>query len=164
MIDVAVLAAVYAVFFYRKWAAGGTKKLFLNTVMYIYLSFVLYFTLMPIIANIPNIRLHGAWRGINMIPFVDYRAGRRGALRQLRLNVLLMMPFGFLLPQVRKCGLPRVFIYTAALSLIIELIQPLFFRAFDITDIITNTIGGIAGYAVYFILRPLIDKIMSRMK
>ncbi len=43
---------------------------------------------------------------------------------------------------------------TAALSLSVELLQPLInaARSADITDVITNTAGGLIGYAVYAII------------
>ena len=46
---------------------------------------------------------------------------------------------------------------TAALSLGIELLQPLInaSRSADITDLITNSIGGAVGYGIYALLRPV---------
>ena len=46
---------------------------------------------------------------------------------------------------------------TAALSLGIELLQPLInaARSADITDLITNTVGGAVGYSGYVLLRPV---------
>ena len=56
IIDFVALALLYVFVFLRKWKGKGT--LFVNTLMYIYLSFVLYFTLMPIIISIPSILNH----------------------------------------------------------------------------------------------------------
>ncbi len=51
-------------------------------------------------------------------------------------------------------------------SLAIESIQLLYCwgavsnrRIFDVTDLITNTAGGLAGYIVFRILRPLLVRI-----
>ena len=49
LIDFAVLALLYIFVFFRKWKIKGNDVLLVNTLMYIYLSFVLYFTLMPVI-------------------------------------------------------------------------------------------------------------------
>ncbi len=56
--------------------------------------------------------------------------------------------------------------YTFLLSFSIELLQPLIngFRSSDITDIITNTIGGIIGYIMYLIFRPITTKILNYIK
>ena len=58
--------------------------------------------------------------------------------------------FGFLFPLIKKenIKLPKVILYTFLLSLSIELLQPLIngFRSADITDLITNVLGGVIGY------------------
>ncbi len=87
-------------------------------------------------------------------------------MRQILLNVLMMIPFGFLLPVIKKCRLWRCIMYTFLLSLIIELLQPLIndYRSADITDLITNTIGGLVGYLLYLVLRQFVDVIFSKAK
>ncbi|MGI6706765.1 MAG: VanZ family protein [Clostridia bacterium] len=44
--------------------------------------------------------------------------------------------------------------------------QPLIsgFRAADITDLITNTIGGLSGYLLYLVFKPVINKMMAHLK
>ena len=58
LVDFVILAILYICIFYRKWKTNGKDVLLINTVMYIYLSFVLYFTLMPIITSLPFIFNH----------------------------------------------------------------------------------------------------------
>ena len=43
LVDFIVLAAAYVFVFYRKWKLKGKDILFLNTVMYVYLSFFIIF-------------------------------------------------------------------------------------------------------------------------
>lgn len=43
---------------------------------------------------------------------------------------------------------------TFLFSLGIEVLQPLFLRSGDITDLITNTFGGFIRYVICFIFRP----------
>ena len=50
--------------------------------MYIYLSLVLFFTLMPIIASIPFILNH-PYTPMNLIPFVAILMGRGDFVRQV---------------------------------------------------------------------------------
>ena len=146
LIDFGVLIIIYCLKFYKKWKSEGKDILLTNTIMYIYLSFVLYFTLMPIISSLPFIFNH-PYTPMNLIPFIDVTFGRGDFVRQVGLNVIMTIPFGVLLPLVKKenAKLLKVIFYTFLLSLSIEILQPLIdgFRSSDITDIITNVIGGI---------------------
>lgn len=165
IIDFIVLTILYAVIFFYKWRARGKAKLIANTLMYIYISLVLYVTLMPIIVSLPFIFNH-PYTPMNLIPFGDYISGRGDTVRQILLNVIMMMPFGFLLPVVKKKNILSCIFWTFCFSLGIELTQPLIngFRAADITDLITNTIGGFLGYLLYLVFKPLIIKIMTHLK
>ena len=90
---------------------------------------------------------------ISLIPFVN------GILHSDYLNVVMFIPLGFFLPlmwrkyhngfEIIKLGF--------YLSLFIELSQ-LFtrFRATDINDLITNTIGAAVGWSIYFVFSKLL--------
>ena len=106
---------------------------------------------------------HG-YRAMDLDPFDDLLYNRRDAMREIILNVIMMIPFGILFPLVSRTKshlFLRTILLTFLLSLTIELLQPLitFSRSADITDLITNTAGGIIGYACYFVFRPLLRKI-----
>lgn len=151
---------------YKKWIVKGKDKLVVNTLMYIYISFVLFFTLMPIISSLPFIFNH-PYGFMNLTPFSDVLGGRGDFIRQVLLNVIMMIPFGFLLPLANKrCNFIRVIIYTFLFSLSIELLQPLIngFRSSDITDLITNTCGGAIGYVFYLIFKPITTRILNIIK
>lgn len=105
-IDFAALAAIYFLVFYKKWKQKGKEVLFLNTVMYIYLSFVLYFTLMPIITSLPFIFNH-PYVPMNLEPFIDVVHSRGDFARQIILNIIMTIPFGFLLPLTQKSQSPQ---------------------------------------------------------
>ena len=83
-----------------------------------------------------------------------------------RICLETMIPFGFLLPLTNKndAKLLKVIFFTFLVSLSIELLQPFNGRSSDITDIITNVIGGIIGYFFYFMFKPLIFKFLSYLK
>ena len=149
LIDFIVLVFLYTAVFFRKWKSHGKDRLLVNTLMYIYLSFVLYFTLMPIITSIPFVLNH-PYTPMNLVPFVDVLEGRGDFFMQLVLNIIMTIPFGFLFPltQNRSAGFSRTIVFCFLMSLGIELLQPLIdgFRSSDITDLITNVIGGMLGY------------------
>lgn len=165
--DFIVLFFIYIFVFYRKWKVQGKEVLFINTIMYIYLSFVLYFTLMPIITSLPFIFNH-SYVPMNLVPFIDVLDGKGDFIRQVVLNIIMTIPFGFILPLIKnqKINLIKIVLYTFLLSLSIELLQPLIndFRSSDITDLITNVLGGIIGYILYIIFKPLTTKILSYIK
>lgn len=167
LLDFIVLFLIYIFVFYRKWEIQGKDVLFINTMMYIYLSFVLYFTLMPILISLPFIFNH-PYEFMNLVPFVDVSSGRGDFIRQVVLNIVMTIPFGFLLPLVRekKINLLKVIFYTFLVSLGIEILQPLIngVRSSDITDIITNVTGGIIGYILYLLFKPVVTKILNCIK
>ncbi|WP_406335236.1 VanZ family protein [Streptomyces sp. NBC_00203] len=74
----------------------------------------------------------------------------RDAVKQIGGNLLLGVPFGVLLPVLapRARGILRVLALTAAVMLLVELIQGALItgRAFDIDDVILNTAGALVGY------------------
>lgn len=167
IVDFVILTILYIFIFYKKWKAQGKDILFINTTMYIYLSFVLYFTLMPIITSLPFMFNH-PYTPMNLVPFIDVSYGRGDFIRQIILNVIMTIPFGFLFPLIKnkKPKLLKTVLYTFLLSLSIEILQPLIngFRSSDITDLITNVLGGIIGYIMYLIFKPLTIKILDYIK
>ena len=167
IIDFIALIVIYIFTFYKKWKSQGKDVLFVNTIMYIYLSFVLYFTLMPIITSLPFIFNH-SYTPMNLVPFIDVTFGRGDFARQIVLNIIMTIPFGFLLPLIKKenTKLLKVAFYTFLLSLGIEILQPLIndCRSSYITDLITNLLGGIIGYIMYLILNTFTTKILNYIK
>lgn len=158
LLDFIFIFLLYIFVFYKKWK-NNKEKLILNTLMYIYISFVLYFTLMPIITSLPFIFNH-PYGHMNLYPFVDVTDSRGNYIIQVILNIIMMMPFGILLPLIKNTNLKEVTLYTFLFSLGIEILQPLIngARLSDITDLITNTLGGIIGYTLYLKLKLFIER------
>lgn len=151
--DVAVLAAVFAALLLRKrregWRRNGLRALF-----FVYLTGVLWVTVLPVLSLLPC-PFHYA--PMELRPFFDLKQGYGNAARQLALNVVMTIPFGLLYPPLRKRGFFATAAATLVLSLTIELVQPLLptARTADITDVICNTAGGIIGYVLHLLFRPL---------
>ena len=99
-LDFTVLVFLYAFVFFRKWRSQGRDSLLVNTLMYAYLSLVLYFTMMPVVASIPFVLDH-PYKPMNMVPFIDVSLRRGNFFRQVFLNVIMTLPFGFLFPLTR---------------------------------------------------------------
>ena len=166
-IDFTALALLYVFVFFKKWKVKGKDILLVNSLLYLYLSFVLYFTLMPIITSIPFVLNH-PYTPMNLVPFIDVLMGRGDFLRQVVLNIIMTMPFGFLFPltQKKNARFFKTVFFCFLMSLGIELLQPLIngFRSSDITDLITNVIGGILGYGFYVIFKPVTAWILDHLK
>lgn len=167
LIDFTALILLYIFVFFNKWKTKGKGRLLINTLMYIYLSFVLYFTLMPIITSIPFVLNH-PYTPMNMVPFIDVLERRGDFIRQILLNVIMTIPFGFLFPltQNKTAGFGRTVFFCFLMSLGIEILQPLIngFKSSDITDLITNVTGGMLGYGCYIVFRPVTFWILDRLK
>lgn len=165
LIDIIALVIIYAIFPLNKWKAKGKVILLVNTLLYLYIALVLFVTLMPIIVSLPFVFNH-PYEPMNLLPFDDFFSGRGDTVRQILLNTIMMIPFGFLMPIVKKQKLVACILSTFLFSLSIELLQPLISgsRRSDITDLITNTIGGIIGYLLYIIFKPLVNIILDRIR
>lgn len=167
LIDFGALALLYVFVLFGKWKRKGRDVLLVNTLLYVYLSFVLYFTLMPVITSIPFVLNH-PYKPMNMVPFIDVSLGRGDFVRQVVLNIIMTVPFGFLFPLTRnrraKFGTTVFFCFLMSLG--IELLQPLINgpRSSDVTDLITNVVGGILGYGFYLMFRPVTVWILEHLK
>jgi glycopeptide antibiotics resistance protein len=74
-------------------------------------------------------------------------------------NILLFLPFGFLYPLSKStCSWKRTMLVGLAVSVGIELLQPLFGRSFDINDIILNGIGVLLSAAVFHAVKQAVRK------
>lgn len=168
LLDFAVLMGVYGLVFYWRWRAQGRAALIVKTTFYVYLVSVAYFTLMPVLTSLPFIFNH-SYIPMNLEPFIDVTSGHGDYLRQVILNVIMTVPFGFLLPLVqgeKKASFLKTVAWTFLLSLAIELVQPLISaaRSSDITDIITNVTGGAIGYLIYLVCRPVVRKVLAGLE
>ncbi len=99
----------------------------------------------------------------NLRPFHEIRrcfenidtVGYRYVIVNILGNIVAFMPFGFLLPLVseRKTLAGKATFATFLLSLSAEVLQLLSRTgAFDVDDLVLNTIGGFFGYLCYAIL------------
>ena len=124
------------------------RKCMLNCLFCLYLAAV--FSLV----GIPNVTYFRPEVNLNLIPFL----GIMEDLKNSVLNILLFVPLGVFLPvlwdQFRNPV--RAVSFGLGFSLMIELLQMLTFRASDVNDLITNTLGTMLGYLVAKLLHPKI--------
>lgn len=103
------------------------------------------------------------WKGAELVPFSSYRSAWYSfsivEWRNLILNILMFVPFGFLLPcMFRKCQKPWItFAAGAGFTLLIEAVQLVFrLGIFEVDDILNNFLGAVIGYGIYRFLRFLV--------
>jgi glycopeptide antibiotics resistance protein len=95
--------------------------------------------------------LHDDSRSINLIPF-SHSSGSAGEIVD---NLLVFLPFGLLLGvNCKRLELWRKLLAVFVLSLTVEVVQYILaIGVSDITDVITNTLGGLLGLMVYDLAR-----------
>lgn len=158
-----IIALIYCII-YQTYLKKKEKKFILKfSIMYIYLFLVLCVTILPI-----DFTLDQKWKYhssinftyVHVKPFNDLISGYSGALKQVILNIIMTIPFGFLLSSLKKnISIIRVIISTFLLSFVIEMFQLimtvflLHYRSCDITDLITNVVGGIIGFILYKLVK-----------
>jgi glycopeptide antibiotics resistance protein len=99
--------------------------------------------------------INGENRLINWVPFMA-----SGGTREIVLNTLVFVPFGVLISmrETRYQGL-KVLRYSFLFSLAIEISQYLLaIGATDMTDLLTNTLGGYSGFLLYGLLAKIFPK------
>lgn len=134
----------------------GKRKILVGLfVVYITLAFSV--TLFPI----PFQETFSSGYSHNFIPLnsiiSSIKAGLKPVLTSVAGNIIITMPFGFLITMMRKnkCFLPT-FIFIISFSLLIELLQFVigimigyWYRNIDVDDLILNTVGGVLGWGIY---------------
>ena len=109
-----------------------------------------------------------SWSTSNFIPFKEmfrYEIGSPLFFKNVIGNMLMFMPYGFFISfyiNLRKDDI--AFLLALIASSIIECIQLLIGRVFDIDDIILNVIGGMIGFYIYDLLCKIKEKLPKFLK
>jgi glycopeptide antibiotics resistance protein len=114
----------------------------------LYVLTLLWLVLFKLSYDIPTILADHQTRSLNLIPFVTF--GQTG-LSETVSNVIIFIPFGLLLSVTLKgIALGRLLLGIAGFSLVCEALQYLWaIGTTDLTDVVTNTLGGLTGLLVY---------------
>ena len=118
----------------------------LLVVFALYIIGVFYVTGAGTLYDAIGLRVEYIAEHINLVPF-----SQRIDVKGYVLNIILLMPFGFLLPMIwddMRKPIP-VILSGFAFSLLIEVSQILSSRGTDIDDLILNTLGAALGFSCY---------------
>jgi glycopeptide antibiotics resistance protein len=121
-------------------------KAFPRALLAVYTAVLLWLILFKFSVHIAAV-LHDDLRSINLVPFSD-ASGSSGEMID---NVLVFIPFGVLLGfNCKQLDLWRKLLVVLAFSLTAEVLQYIFaIGVSDITDVITNAVGGLVGLLAY---------------
>lgn len=111
--------------------------------------FGLYLCSVFSVTGLPTVRDFKLDFSVHMIPLIDIIQGGPAYWENAALNILLFLPFGFLLPFIweRFKSWKTVLAAGFCLSLFIETAQIFTYRLTDIDDLLLNSLGAVLGYA-----------------
>ena len=145
--DIVVFGLIYMYSLRKRWIRNRPYAHF-----FFYLSFCFVFivTLSPFIWNIPHL-FSGIYNRYSFNPFVDLLNGYGSPLQECIENIILFIPFAFLLRYTYHTSFWTAFFLGVLFSVCIEITQPLIssIRVCDITDMITNSFGAFIGCSLY---------------
>lgn len=163
--DLMIIIIIYYLLNKKMYNECTTKEIILYNVLFFYLASVYALTLMPF-RPLKNLLQESLSFGFHLEPFGDIIHSRGPAVREALLNILMLVPFGFLVPLIRKrkTMIYHVIISSFLLSFIIETLQMFDLnRSSDVTDLITNTIGGLVGFLIFKIFKMINKKGRNRI-
>ena len=110
----------------------------------IYLFFLLWLILFKLSFNLPQFLTY-SYSNVNLVPFSTFSFENTTVLRETTYNLIVFFPFGVLLNvNFKRLSFSKKLGIIFLVSFLAELIQFLFgIGVADITDLITNTTGGL---------------------
>lgn len=144
-LDLAFFVGLYLLYFFFGLRKQGWKRIILKTLFWFYIAVVLLLTVSPM-----QVLMSGKMDfSLDQMNFYVYQYNLD---EEIIGNILLFIPFGFLLPLAYpKLKLWTILILVAS-SVTIEILQQSVGRVSDLTDIANNSLGGIAGFYGYVII------------
>ena len=111
---------------------------------FLYFIFSCYLSVVYVLVGMPNVTYIRPEINLNLIPIIGMIEDWKNSI----LNVLLFIPLGAMLPVLWNKFRTRKYtiLFGFGTSLTVELLQMLTFRATDINDLITNTLGAYLGF------------------
>lgn len=115
-----------------------------------YFLFGSYLAAVYLFVGMPTLQFMRFELSLTLIPFLPMIADLKNTI----LNIILFVPLGIMLPFLwRKFRTLRAtMLFGFGMSLSIEILQILTYRATDINDLIANTFGTVLGYFIFRVL------------
>lgn len=125
----------------------------------LYFLFAIYLSAVYLFVGMPTLQFMRLELSLTLIPFLPMIADLKNTI----LNIILFVPLGIMLPFLWKKynTLKVTLMFGFFMSLAIELLQILTYRATDINDIIANTVGTVLGYFLFRITSGVFPPVMQ---
>ena len=110
----------------------------------LYFLFACYLSVLYVLVGLPNVTYIRPEINLNLVPIIGMIEDWKNSI----LNILLFIPLGVALPVLwnKFRSKKNSVLFGFAVSFVIELLQILTYRATDINDLITNTLGTYLGF------------------
>ena len=137
------------------------KKKIVNTLFYIGIVFyVLFLSWNILFKYVSPVEMFSStreyYRSINIVPFIDVLNDNFNIMEIVG-NIILFIPLGIYMGIFNRGKLSKNIINILVISTFFEVSQYIFaLGATDVTDICTNTTGGIIGILIYFSIKKLL--------
>lgn len=142
----------------KRW---GRKKWLIWLFFWIYMGGMVYFLFLGERYGNPYHEYH-----YNLVPFQEIRrfivyrdhVGMVSFLMNIFGNVFAFSPFGFLLPllSVRMRSWWKMLLLSFFVTMCIECTQLVTrLGVFDVDDLLMNTLGGLTGYGIYYVIHKI---------
>lgn len=134
------------------------QRIFSNIVFVIYFALLIWLVLFKFSINISEL---GSIRSVNLVPFYyDTEIGFAFHFKEVLYNVLIFIPLGLCIDIYKQdWSFGKKILPGLSVSLLFEILQFAFaLGASDVTDIITNTAGGIIGIMLCMLLQKMFAK------
>jgi glycopeptide antibiotics resistance protein len=135
------------------------KKILSGSLLALYLMTLLWLVLFKLRVNISSV-FDDHYRSLNLIPFAaPVKINGEIGYGEMVYNCLFFIPFGLLLSvNLKKHGFLSKLTFIMLFSVTVEIIQFVFaIGATDITDVITNTLGGLIGLTLYTLCNKYVN-------
>jgi glycopeptide antibiotics resistance protein len=132
------------------------EKVLSRALLALYLLVLSWLVLFKFSYDLFSVLLDYQTRSLDLIPLAD---ALRGNLRETIDNFVIFIPFGLLLGvNLKRANFWRKLALVFIFSLAAEMIQFVFaIGRTDVTDVITNTLGGFVGLMLYDLSKKYVD-------
>ncbi len=166
IITIGLTILVSLCFYLRKVKHKDYVYLTFFSVLFIYLMYVLKYTLFPIPVQTQQVYVIN----YNLIPFrLDPYTKLLG--REVLLNILLSVPFGFGISYIHRVNKKKILFYGLGFGAVIESTQFIIsyligysYRVFDVNDLIFNFSGVIVGYTSFLVFTYVLTQLTTRFE
>ena len=125
----------------------------------LYFIFATYLSAVYLFVGMPTLQFMRFELSLTLIPFLPMIVDLKNTI----LNIILFVPLGIMLPFLWKKynTLKAALMFGFGMSLAIEILQILTYRATDINDVIANTVGTVLGYFIFRITSCVFPSVMK---